>query len=225
MQVTRWWWVRHAPVLDSHGLIYGQKDLHCDCSDATVFNGLVRALPRDAVWFTSHLRRTHQTAAAIFAAGYPKPATLTVDARFAEQDVGRWQGLSREQFFANRTKSLSSVWFGPVEERAPGGESFVDLCARAHAAIEAVTAAHRGRDIVVVAHGGTIKAAISLALGLGPEAGLSFAIENCSITQLDHRSQDDREGWRIRMVNHLPWIALSEHESMNRPDGPEIKLA
>jgi broad specificity phosphatase PhoE len=225
MHVTRWWWVRHAPVIGDHGRIYGQQDLSCDCSDSVVFNGLVRALPGDAVWFASHLKRTHQTAAAIFAAGLPKPATLTHDVRFAEQDVGRWQGLSREEFFASRPKSLSSVWFGPVEERAPDGESFADLCARVHEAIGAINASHRGRDVVVVAHGGTIKAAISLALGLGLESGLSFAIENCSITQLDHRVEGDREGWRIRMVNHQPWIVPSEHESMDRPDGPEIKLA
>jgi len=28
--VTRWWWIRHAPVRDG-GRIYGQSDLPCDC--------------------------------------------------------------------------------------------------------------------------------------------------------------------------------------------------
>ena len=44
---TRFWWVRHAPV-DHDGRIYGQKDMPCDCSDAAVFAGLARQLPRDA---------------------------------------------------------------------------------------------------------------------------------------------------------------------------------
>ena len=30
---TRWWWVRHAPVREDGGCIYGQKDLGCDTSD------------------------------------------------------------------------------------------------------------------------------------------------------------------------------------------------
>jgi broad specificity phosphatase PhoE len=65
--LTRWWWVRHAPVPDG-GFIYGQRDLDCDCGDAEVFAILARELPPDAVWLTSNLVRTRQTAAAIIAA-------------------------------------------------------------------------------------------------------------------------------------------------------------
>ena len=64
---TRWWWVRHAPVPDG-GRIYGQGDLDCDCGDAEIFGVLARELPRDAIWVTSNLVRTRQTAAAILAA-------------------------------------------------------------------------------------------------------------------------------------------------------------
>ena len=34
---TRWWWVRHAPVREDGGCIYGQADLGCDTSDRVVF--------------------------------------------------------------------------------------------------------------------------------------------------------------------------------------------
>src|SRR6478609_7609691 len=52
--LTRWWWVRHAPVPDG-GFIYGQRDLDCDCGDVEVFCVLGRELPADAVWVTSNL--------------------------------------------------------------------------------------------------------------------------------------------------------------------------
>ena len=68
--VTRWWWIRHAPVPDG-GRIYGQSDLDCDCGDVEIFRMLARELPRDAVWVTSNLVRTRQTAAAILAAAEP----------------------------------------------------------------------------------------------------------------------------------------------------------
>ena len=61
---TRFWWVRHAPV-GHGGRIYGQADLSCDCSQMALFAGLAGQLPGDAVWVTSNLRRTHETAAAI----------------------------------------------------------------------------------------------------------------------------------------------------------------
>ena len=49
--------------------------------------------------------------------------------------------------------------------------------------IERLNVEHRGRDIVAVTHGGTIKVALALALGLDPQAALSFLVENCSITR------------------------------------------
>jgi len=90
-RVMRWWWVRHAPVTVDQGCIYGHIDLPCDVSDADCFAVLARRLPRDAVWVTSHLQRTKQTAAAIAAAGLAFDAAAE-ERDFAEQHFGEWQG-------------------------------------------------------------------------------------------------------------------------------------
>ena len=45
---------------------------------------------------------------------------------------------------------------------------------------------YSGRDVIVVAHGSTIRAVLALALDLKHEAALAFTIENCSITRIDH---------------------------------------
>ena len=224
--VTRWWWVRHAPVREDGGRIYGQSDLGCDCSDKAVFQGLARTLPQDAVWFSSTLKRTQQTAAAVRDAGFPKPAAMAHEADFAEQNLGDWQGRDRAAFYASRPVQLGSYWFGPAEEKTPNGESFLDLYARVGNRIKQINEANIGRDIVAVTHGGTIKAAIALALGLGPQGGLSFAIENCSLTRLDFLTLNGDSGWRVHMVNHQPWLAGGDHPGMHQPAGPEIvKLA
>ncbi|MBA1566681.1 phosphoglycerate mutase family protein, partial [Klebsiella pneumoniae] len=60
--VTRWWWIRHAPVRSDGGNIYGQEDIDCDTGDVEVFEAVAKMLPRDAVWYSSNLKRTHQTA-------------------------------------------------------------------------------------------------------------------------------------------------------------------
>ena len=56
--------------------------------------------------------------------------------------------------------------------------------------------------MVAIAHGGTIRAAISLALDLEPEAVLSISIDNLSATRLDY-IEDERVGsaWRVVTVN------------------------
>jgi alpha-ribazole phosphatase len=217
---TRFWWVRHAPVRDDGGRIYGQLDLSCDCSDGHVFVALARVLPCDAVWVASNLRRTHETARAIWAADRNKFAGVGFEeiAELAEQNLGEWQGLDRAEFFARRTPTPGSFWFAPAEERAPGGESFADLVVRVRATISELIEAHRRRDIVVVGHGGAIRAAIAIALDLTPQAGLAFATDNCAITELDFYAGNDGQGWRVVTINHQPWVGLAGVQ----PAGPEI---
>jgi len=210
---TRWWWVRHAPVREDGGCIYGQTDLACDCSDVDAFRGLGGALPRGAVWVASHLMRTHQTAAAIWRAGLEAPDQLWRERDLAEQHLGDWQGMDRAAFFAGRAMAPGSYWFGPAEERAPNGESFIDVVTRVRGAVAQLTQRWRGRDIVAIAHGGTIRAALAIALGLEPEGGLAFAIDNCSLTRLDHMQGDGEAGWRVAMVNHRPRTAANSVES------------
>jgi len=55
------------------GCIYGQKDLGCDTSDRVVFDAVGKILPRNAVWYASNLKRTHQTADAIWPPAFPSP--------------------------------------------------------------------------------------------------------------------------------------------------------
>jgi alpha-ribazole phosphatase len=217
---TRWWWVRHAPVREDGGCIYGQKDIGCDTSDRAVFDAVAKILPRDAVWFASNLKRTHQTAEAIWAAGFPKPSAMPHLPALAEQHLGEWQGMNRAGFLASRP--AGSNWFAPIDEPAPGGESFMDLYNRVRGAIERINLEHAGRTIIAVAHGGTIKAAVGLALGNQPEKGLAFDIDNCSVTRLDHLANSGHSSWRLPMVNQQPWIADASHAAMHQPAGPEV---
>src|ERR1700686_4824811 len=143
---TRWWWVRHAPVREDNGCIYGQKDLGCDTSDSVVFETVCKILPRHAVWIARNLKRTHQTGEAIWAAGFPKPAALAPEAALAEQHLGEWQGMNRAAFIASRP--AGSHWFADIGVPAPGRESFIDLFNPVRGAIERINSAHAGRDVI-----------------------------------------------------------------------------
>jgi alpha-ribazole phosphatase len=217
---TRWWWVRHAPVRSDGGNIYGQTDIACDTSDVEVFEAVAKILPRNAIWIASNLMRTHQTAEAIWAAGFPRPAAMAKEKAFAEQHLGQWQGMNRAAFVASRP--AGSHWFADIKEPAPGGESFMDLYNRTKGAIERINAEHAGQDVIAVGHGGTIKAAVGLALGGLVEQGLAFDIDNVSVTRLDYFESPGRSVWRLPFVNQQPWIADARHAAMHQPAGPEV---
>ncbi len=212
---TRWWWVRHAPVPDG-GRIYGQRDLDCDCSDEKVFRAVAAVLPRDAVWVTSGLKRAKQTAAAIHAASKGKhaPAEVAAHASFNEQHMGDWQGQDRKTHRRERRHTPMTLWLTNGDERAPGegGESYPDLVSRTVPLIHELNAKHAGRQIVTVTHGGTIRAALGLALGGPPDISHVFTIDNVSITVLEHVSDPSKTGaglWRIGTVNYRPWLVGS----------------
>jgi len=214
--VTRWWWVRHAPVIGHNGRIYGQDDFDCDCSDQETFRFLARALPRDAVWVTSHLRRTQRTAASI-AAEMKRGAAATplVEPDLAEQHMGNWQGMTNAELTAQRDGAWHRFWLAPAHEAPPGGESFTAVVERVSGTVRRLSATHAGRDIVAVTHGGTIRAALALALDLDPEQALAFSVDNCALTRLDHiagtagsHAPDDTDAWSVRLVNALPRTLL-----------------
>jgi broad specificity phosphatase PhoE len=205
--VTRWWWIRHAPVTGHGGRIYGQEDYPADLSNTAVFAALATLLPPQPVWVTSHLRRTRDTAAAIHAARAHQPDCL-IEPDIAEQHVGAWHGLTHDELNALRGVARDDFALWPASERAPDGESFLDVLARVDLAVTRLTAAHRGRDIVAVAHGGSIRAALAIALGVEAERVMSFAVDNCSLTRLDHihdgEESSERACWRIVTVNQMP---------------------
>jgi broad specificity phosphatase PhoE len=207
---TRWWWVRHAPVTVNEGRCYGQTDLACDCTDAAAFAALARTLPKDAVWVTSTLKRTHLTAQAIVRAGLAGPDPIPgpdvlVESELAEQNFGAWQGVKYTELPYKQDDRFHPFWLAPAHVAPPGGESFVALLARVIPAVRRLTREHAGRDIIAVTHGGTIRAALSEALGLAPEVSLAINVDNLSLTRLDF-FPDAKGGhaWQVVAVNHPP---------------------
>ncbi len=114
----------------------------------------------------SPMLRTRQTAAALFDAWEEEPA-------LREQDFGAWEGTAYRDLPDLGALSGADL----AAHRPPEGESFNDVCARVNPVLRGLS----GR-VAVVAHAGTIRAALSLATGA--PAALSFQIGNLSLTRL-----------------------------------------
>ena len=202
---TRFFLIRHALVEPSaRAVLYGSMDVAlCDLAlreEAALYRWLAFRLPRPALWVTSSLSRTRATAAAIFAAGYPEQP-LQVEPDLAEQHLGEWQGITHEALTERLRHPPHPFWPHAGEEKPPGGESFAEVQARVAPVMERLVEQHQGRDVVIVAHGGSIRAALAHALGLTPHQALVFSIKNLSLTRLEKHGPD----WRVAAVNEEPW--------------------
>jgi broad specificity phosphatase PhoE len=122
-----------------------------------------------AAVYTSTLQRAVRTAVAVADRHDLEP--IEVDA-LREIDQGELQGLSFDAYPEELQAELLET---PGSVRFPGGESYVDVQARACAALAEVVAAHPGETVVVIAHAGPIRAALAHWLDLSP--GASFRLD------------------------------------------------
>jgi alpha-ribazole phosphatase len=201
---THFWLIRHALVEENaRAMLYGTMDVPL-CPDSLVaqapmYRALAAHLPRPATWVVTPLSRTRRTAEALMAAGYPA-TTLLVEPDLVEQHLGDWQGLAHAALPPLLTLPAHAFWPLGGEERPPGGESMAEVIARVGPAMERLAEAHDGGDVVVVSHGGAIRAAVAHALGITADNALHLSVQNISLTRLERHPA----AWRVVNVNTLP---------------------
>ena len=127
----------------------------------------LRSTPFDAV-YSSDLSRAHETAEIVAA---PHGMPVIPDPGLREIDVGSWSGLTRAE----------------LKERfpdgsRPDGETREQHRARVHAAVEGIARANLGRRILIVTHGGTMR-----ALRGQVSDGAHHPIANCGVIELEFR--------------------------------------
>ena len=122
---------------------------------------------------------------------------LAIEPGLTEQDLGDWQGLPHADLPPRLRLPAHPFWPLAGEERPPGGESMVDVLARVGATLERLAGEHAGSAVVAVSHGGTIRAAVAHALGIGADNALNLSVQNLSLTRLERHPA----GWRVVCVN------------------------
>ena len=203
---TSFWLIRHALVSENErARLYGVQDVSL-CPDTLVaqvpqYTALARRLPRPAVWGCTPLSRTRKTAEAIFAAGYPVQE-LQVFTGLIEQNLGDYQGLPHAELPARLAHPAHPFWPLAHDERPPGGESMDEVVARVGREMDRLAAEYAGQDVVAVAHGGSIRAAVAHAMGVGADRALHLSVHNISLTRLERTEA----GWRVSCVNEWPGV-------------------
>lgn len=196
-QTTRWWWVRHGPVVQNNSICVGHLDLLPDLSDHETLAALSKALPESPVWVCTSLTRTRATLDAIRAYRPGEETEPIVEPGFAEQHFGIWQGMTYD---AVRAETGAAAWRTPSTIQPPDGERYDELYARVSDAVDRIGAAHGGGDIVVVGHAGSIRAALAKALDLHLDRALTLSVAPLSLTCM---TQHDENAWSVQFVNRL----------------------
>lgn len=116
----------------------------------------------DAV-YASDLKRAIKTASFL---AKEKGLTVNSEPGIKEMCFGEWEGLTRSQIDEKWPGMLEVFLKDPGEFESPGGESFVKLQQRSCLAFYNIAKKHKQENILIVSHGGTIRAILADLLGM-----------------------------------------------------------
>jgi len=92
--------------------------------------------------------------------------------------------LTHAQIQARHGREFAAWRADPWHASPPGGETLAEIVARVQTAFDDLAAGHDDETVLLVAHGGTLRLLITLALGLPPETQWRFRVDLASISEL-----------------------------------------
>ncbi len=155
---------------------------------------------------SSPLRRASDTAEELLKGIGAQDCKISfeTDARLREIELYQWEGLPLEEIPRRFPGEYCDWRLRPGEFRMELANNEVhypvrSLYERVSSFWNYLLTAHAGKSILLVSHGGTIRALIASALGLGAAHFHSFQQSNCGVSRLRFRS--DSQQARLDLLN------------------------
>lgn len=168
--------IRHTRVNIAPGICYGHTDVPVADSFLAECTNIKQKLPPDTDWvvYSSPLRRCRQLAEQFCS------HSIYTDPRLMELNFGAWEGQRWDAIDDFQMSTWSSDW---VNHACPQGESFQDLLQRANAFWQDLCQ-QKHLQVLVITHGGVIRALLSKILNFPLDFALRVTIDFGSMTKL-----------------------------------------
>jgi alpha-ribazole phosphatase len=114
-----------------------------------------------------------------------------------EMGLGSWEGRTVPEIRAASPGAYEAWLRDPRAHPAPGGERLEVFAARVTAAFDRLRATHTGGDLILVSHGGPIKALLCHILGLDARSLFRIKQDNTALSAV----QFDGETRRVVLLN------------------------
>ncbi len=169
--------VRHTRVAVAPGICYGQSDVACTTQFEEEVGQVRQKLGNlaDYLVYSSPLKRCTCLAEKL-------SANFVMDNRLLELHFGDWE----MQAWSSLEGPQLGQWMADfVNVPPPNGESYRDLYQRCEEFLGEVSGKHQDQKLVLVTHGGVIRAIVSYLLGLPLENSFRLAFDYGSVSLVD----------------------------------------
>ena len=209
--------IRHAESIgNAQGIMQGRADYALSENghrQAEKVAQYITTLDYPPIWsfmYSSPLSRTFETAEKIAKAVNLKFETHEL---LLEVDPGIFTGLTWEEAFAQHPDICKAFKQQKDWSAVPNGESRVHLWKRAETFLNYLLEKHEEKDtILVVSHGGFIRAMLAVFCGISPQQNLFISIDNTAISHLCIRHGHNY----VRYVNNMAHLSSTDFIPENR---------
>lgn len=182
--------VRHTRLAIAPGVCYGQTDVDVADSFVKEVKLTKQKLPDDVdAVFSSPLQRCVKLANALSLENIMHDDRLK-ELHFGDWEMQAWDDMPRD-YFDEWAQNYASM-------APPSGETFRELQLRGIAFVNEQLKQYRNQHILVVTHGGMIRALLAHVLSMELKGLFRFNVDYGSVTQLDFSSDIPK----INFVNH-----------------------
>lgn len=137
-----------------------------------------------AAWsriITSPLQRCYAFAEAL-ATKHGLP--LVVDRRIREVGFGSWEGRMRQAVMVEESENYKRFYANPLEARPNGAEPLQAFYSRVTEAMFSIVSTYPDEQLLMVAHAGVVRAAVSMVLNGALKKLHSTRVEHAGITRI-----------------------------------------
>ena len=182
--------VRHGEsVWNAEGRIQGHTDIGLSdkgAEQARLLGKRLAQLPID-VAYCSDLIRASETAKLALGS---RDIVLNETPRLREYDKGSFEGLTLPEIESRFPDDYPRYLEKNLDYAPEEGETTRGVSARMAKFFDEIRARHLNETVLVIGHGGSLRAAMVSLLGLPLEGNWSFVFGNCGLTMVDTYSDN-----------------------------------
>lgn len=130
--------------------------------------------------FAEHLKEEHNV-------------PFSIEQDFREMDFGDWEGQEFQKIWAKEKEKVESIYSSPHTFQPPNGESMSRFSKRVITSIEKVLNEHKGKHLLLIQHGGTIRILLTHLLAIPMSSMTRFNIPYGCLSRIQIQHTEDTD--------------------------------
>ena len=195
--------VRHGETLWNSTMRYqGSSDIELSdegINQAKKLSEKLKTVDFDAA-YSSDLKRAFVTCQTVIG---ERDVEIVQKPALREMSFGLWEGLTHEQIEAKNPGEMDKFFTDPANCLIPQGENFAILQERVYPCFEEIINDNHNKNILIVAHGGTIRAILAKLLSMDLKAVWFLQQYNTSVNIISKQQIKGNERIFVELINDI----------------------